>query len=163
MDQLDKKILLLIQSKATLPLSEISKRVGISKTPCWNRIRAMEEKGIIKNRVTLLDRQKIGLPLVIFLSISVGRHSREWTESFIRIIQAYDEIVEVHRLTGSEADYMLKILARSIDEYDSFQQRLIRKLEFTKMSSSVSLQELKCSYSLPLKSIDVALQEDPTF
>ena len=76
MDALDKKILHLLQTKATLPLSEISRRVGISKTPCWNRIRAMEESGVIKERITVLDREKIGLPLVIFLSISVGRHSR---------------------------------------------------------------------------------------
>ena len=150
MDNLDKKILRILQQNATLPLSEISKRVGISKTPCWNRVRAMEEKGIIKNRITLLDREKIGLPLVIFLSISVGRHSREWTENFAQIIQEHDEIIEVHRLTGSEADYMLKVVASSINEYDKFQQTLIGKLEFTKMSSSVSLQELKCSYSLPL-------------
>ena len=150
MDNLDKKILKILQQNATLPLSEISKRVGISKTPCWNRVRAMEEKGIIKSRITLLDREKIGLPLVMFLSISVGRHSHEWTKNFARIIQEHDEIIEVHRLTGSEADYMLKVVASSINEYDKFQQMLIGKLEFTKMSSSVSLQELKCTYSLPL-------------
>ena len=66
MDALDKKILHLLQTKATLPLSEISRRVGISKTPCWNRIRAMEESGVIKERITVLDREKIGLPLVYF-------------------------------------------------------------------------------------------------
>ena len=154
MDALDKKILHLLQTKATLPLSEISRRVGISKTPCWNRIRAMEETGVIKDRITVLDRDKIGLPLVVFLSISVGRHSREWTEDFIHTIQKYDEIIEVHRLTGSGADYMIKIVAGSIDEYDSFQQTLIGDLEFTKMSSSVSLQELKYSHSLPLEAIE---------
>ena len=150
MDDLDRKILEILQTNATLPLSEISKRVGISKTPCWNRIRAMEEKRIIKGRITLLDREKIGLPLVMFLAISVGCHSREWTENFIQVIQEHDEIIEVHRLTGSESDYMLKVVASSIREYDKFQQTLIGKLEFTKMSSSVSLQELKCSYSMPL-------------
>jgi len=150
MDDLDRKILEILQTNATLPLSEISKRVGISKTPCWNRIRAMEEKRIIKGRITLLDREKIGLPLVIFLAISVGCHSREWTENFIQVIQEHDEIIEVHRLTGSESDYMLKVVASSIREYDKFQQMLIGKLEFTKMSSSVSLQELKCSFSMPL-------------
>ena len=153
MDALDKKILHLLQTKATLPLSEISRRVGISKTPCWNRIRAMEESGVIKERITVLDREKIGLPLIIFLSISVGRHSREWTDDFIHTIQKYDQIIEVHRLTGSGADYMIKIVANSIDEYDNFQQTLIGDLEFTKMSSSVSLQELKFSHSLPLGAI----------
>ena len=150
MDDLDRKILEILQTNATLPLSEISKRVGITKTPCWNRIRAMEEKRIIKGRITLLDREKIGLPLVMFLAISVGCHSREWTQNFIQVIQEHDEIIEVHRITGSESDYMLKVVASSIREYDKFQQLLIGKLEFTKMSSSVSLQELKCSFSMPL-------------
>ena len=72
------------------------------------------------------------------------------SEKELDISSNHDEIIEVHRLTGSEADYMLKVVASSINEYDKFQQMLIGKLEFTKMSSSVSLQELKCSYSLPL-------------
>ena len=150
MDSIDKKILNLIQAKADLPLSEISRRVGISKTPCWNRIRKLEESGIIENRVTILNRYNIGLPIVVFLSISVSRHKSEWTKDFVRVINRFDEIIEVHRLTGSGSDYMLKIVASSIESYDHFQQKLIEEMEFTSMSSSVSLQEMKHSYGLPL-------------
>jgi Lrp/AsnC family transcriptional regulator len=153
MDESDKKILDLLQINATLSLSEISRRVGLSKTPCWNRIRALEEQGIIKNRITVLDRNKIGLPIIIFLSISVSRHSCEWTKRFIEIVESSDEITEVHRLTGTGADYLLKIVTQSIDEYDHFQQKLIGQLEFTSMSSSVSLQELKHTYKLPLTAL----------
>ena len=150
MDAIDKQILTLIQTKADTPLSEISRRVGISKTPCWNRIRKLEETGVIKSRVTILNRQNIGLPIVVFLSISVSRHKSEWTKNFIKTINKFDEIIEVHRLTGSGSDYMLKIVASSMDDYDRFQQKLIEEVEFTSMSSSVSLQEMKHLYSLPL-------------
>ena len=76
MDKIDKIILTVLQKNATLPLSELSKRVGISKTPCWNRIRKMEEEGIINSRVTVLDNKKINLNIVVFLSVSVSSHSR---------------------------------------------------------------------------------------
>ena len=124
MDKIDIEILKLIQSNATLPLSEISRRAGLSKTPCWNRIRRLEETGVIKKRATLLDRNLLGLPIVVFLSISVSRHSSEWATLFSDIVSKYGQITEVHRLTGSGADYMLKIVAASIESYDKFQQIL---------------------------------------
>ena len=75
MDDIDKKILNLLQLDASIPLTELSKRVGLSKTPCWSRVRRLEELGIINKRVTLLNRHRLGLPIVVFLSISVSRHS----------------------------------------------------------------------------------------
>ena len=150
MDLLDIEILKLIQRKASMPLTELSRRIGISKTPCWNRIRRLEEDGIITHRPTILDRNKLDLPIVVFLSISVSRHSADWTERFTSLVLKYDEIIEVHRLTGASADYMLKIVAKSIEDYDKFQQILINKIEFTGMSSSVSLHEMKYNVSMPL-------------
>ena len=150
MDVVDKKILNILQANAALPLSELSRRIGISKTPCWNRIRKLEELGVINHRVTLLDRHKLGLPIVVFLSISVSRHSEKWVTHFTQIISKYKQIIEVHRLTGSSADYVLKVVASSIEDYDEFQQILISEVEFTSMSSSVSLQEMKYTVSLPL-------------
>ena len=155
MDKIDIEILKLIQSNATLPLSEISRRAGLSKTPCWNRIRRLEETGVIKKRATLLDRNLLGLPIVVFLSISVSRHSSGWATLFSDIVSKYGQITEVHRLTGSGADYMLKIVAASIESYDKFQQILINEIEFTSMSSSVSLQEMKYNVALPFDQIAV--------
>ena len=150
-DDLDKKILTLIQKNAGLPLSEISKRVGISPTPCWNRIKKMEEAGVISARTIVLNRKAINLSIVVFLSIRVSHHSKDWITSFQEIIDKHEEIIETHRITGSDADYLLKIVASSIENYDKFQQKLISELDFTKMSSSISLQEMKSSYILPLK------------
>ena len=150
-DDLDKKILTLIQKNAGLPLSEISKRVGISPTPCWNRIKKMEEAGVISARTIVLNRKAINLSIVVFLSIRVSHHSKDWITSFQEIIDKHEEIIETHRITGSDADYLLKIVASSIENYDTFQQKLISELDFTKMSSSISLQEMKSSHILPLK------------
>lgn len=150
-DDLDKKILTLIQKNAGLPLSEISKRVGISPTPCWNRIKKMEEAGVISARTIVLNKKAINLSIVVFLSIRVSHHSKDWITSFQEIIDKHEEIIETHRITGSDADYLLKIVASSIENYDKFQQKLISELDFTKMSSSISLQEMKNSHILPLK------------
>ncbi len=153
MDDIDKTILSLLQNNATLPLSELSKRAGVSKTPCWNRIRKMEEEGVIKSRVTILDNKKINLNIVIFLSVSVSSHSKEWMSDFQKILTRYDQIIEAYRLTGSSTDYLLKIVAPSIAEYDNFQQQLINEVKFTRMSSSIALKEIKKIHSLPLDNI----------
>ena len=150
MDEIDSNILKILQDNSNISLSNLSRRIGISKTPCWNRIRRLEEEDVISKRVTLLNRSAIGLPIVVFLSISVGRHSNEWTTKFNGLVHSQEEIVEVHRLTGSGADYLLKIVSPTIEAYDKFQQRLIAKIDFTSMSSSVSLQEIKYQTSFPL-------------
>ena len=150
MDNIDKQILFALQKNATIPLSELSKKIGLSTTPCWNRIRKMEEEGIIKSRVTVINKDKINLNITVFLSISVSSHSEEWLIAFKKIITKYDQIIEVYRLTGSSTDYLLKIVSPSIDEYDKFQQKLINEIEFNKMSSSIALKEIKKLNSLPL-------------
>ena len=150
MDKIDKQILFLLQKNANIPLTELSKRVGISKTPCWNRIRKMEEGGIINSQVTILDNKKINLNIVVFLSVSVSSHSEEWLIDFQKILSQHDQIVEAYRLTGSSTDYLLKIVAPSIEEYDKFQQHLINEVKFTNMSSSIALKEIKKIHSLPL-------------
>jgi len=150
MDNLDKNILKILQRNATIPLSELSKRVGISSTPCWNRIKKMEEKKIINSKITVLNNEKINLPVTVFLTISITNHSETWLKNFTDVVSKYDEIIEVHRLTGSNTDYQLKILSPSIKEYDNFQQTLIKEIECTNMSSSISLQTIKKNYHLPL-------------
>ena len=120
MDDIDKKILSILQKNSNTPLSEISKKVNVSSTPCWNRIRKLEEEGVIHSRVTILNNKKINLNIVVFLSVSVSSHSEKWITNFEKIIYEYDQIIEVYRLTGSNSDYLLKIVSSSIEEYDKF-------------------------------------------
>ncbi len=145
-----KKLLALLQKNADLPLSEISRRIGISTTPCWNRIKKLEERGIIKHKVSVLDKVKAGFPVTVFLSITVSNHNSDWYTRFEEAVVKHGQIMEVHRLTGSSVDYLLKIIAKSIEDYDVFQQKLIAEIQFTSMASSISLKEIKSSHAIPL-------------
>ncbi len=151
MDYIDKKIIFILQRQADLPLSEISKRVGLSQTPCWNRIKKLEEDGVIEKKVTLINKRKVNLPITVFLMITVRNHNSDWTNKFSEILKKYKNILEAHRVTGSQADYIIKVVAESIQEYDEFQQVLIKNIEFNSMSSGISLQELKSTTILPIK------------
>ena len=151
MDYIDKKIIFILQRQADLPLSEISKRVGLSQTPCWNRIRKLEEDGVIEKKVTIINKRKVNLPITVFLMITVRNHNSDWIKKFSEILKKYKNILEAHRVTGSQADYIIKIVAESIEEYDEFQQVLIKNIEFNSMSSGISLQELKSTTILPIK------------
>ena len=114
----------------------------------------MEEGGVISTRIIVLNRKAINLAVVVFLSIRVSYQSRDWISSFQKVIDKHEEIIETHWTTGSDSDYLLKIVASSIEDYDNFQQKLIGELEFTKMSSSISFQEMKNSHNLPLKQLE---------
>ena len=150
MDDTGLKLIKQLQLTADLSLSELSRRIGISKTACWNRMQRMEEEGIILGKKVLFDRESLGLKIVVFLSITVGRHSTDWVEKFSSVVEQFPEIIEVHRLTGEGADYQLKVVCPSINAYDSFQQNLISKIDFTSMSSKMSLKQLKDTSILPL-------------
>ena len=153
MDEIDKKILIYLQEDVSIPLSELSKKVGISSTPCWSRIKKLEKEGVIISKTIQIDQEKINLPITVFLSISIQNNSEAWLKNFMNVVDKYDEIIEVHRLTGSNVDYLLKILKSSIYEYDKFQQQLIKEIKCTNMSSSISLKKLKKFKKIPLQHI----------
>ena len=154
MDDTGLKLIKQLQVSADLSLAELSRRVGISKTACWNRMQKMEEEGIVLGKQVLFDRNSLGLKIVVFLSITVGRHSTDWVEKFTEVIEKFPEIVEVHRLTGEGADYQLKVVCPSIELYDLFQQNLISKIDFTSMSTKMSLKQLKDTTLLPLSHLE---------
>lgn len=153
MDNIDKKILEELQKNSSQPLSELSKKVGLSNTPCWNRIKKLEEEKIIKSKSIIIDNKKINLPITVFLSISIQNHTERWLKNFEKIVNKYDQIIEVHRLTGSNSDYQITILSPSIKEYDKFQQILIKEIECTNMTSQISLQTIKKNTKFPLNFI----------
>ena len=117
MDNIDKKILEELQKNSSQPLSELSKKVGLSNTPCWNRIKKLEEEKIIKSKSIILDNKKINLSITVFLSISIQNHTEVWLKNFQKIVNKYDQIIEVHRLTGSNSDYQITILSSSYSSH----------------------------------------------
>ena len=154
MDSIDLHLVRQLQKQADIALTELSRRLGISKTTCWNRIQKLEERGVITGKYTRFNRDELGLSVVVFLSITVGRHSPEWVRRFTLVVERFPEIIEAHRLTGEGADYQLKIVCPDIDAYDVFQQKLINEIEFTSMSSKISLKEIKWTHHLPLSHLE---------
>tara|TARA_B100000029_G_scaffold410701_1_gene412767 strand:+ start:103 stop:564 length:462 start_codon:yes stop_codon:yes gene_type:complete len=153
MDSIDKKILSILQDDATLPLSELSKKVGISTTPCWNRIKKLEKDKIILSKTIELDNEKINLPETTFLMISIADYTEEWLYNFESVVNKEESIIEVHRISGSIGDYLLKILSTSKKDYDDFQQELIKKIQCTNMISCFSLKTIKKFKKIPLNQI----------
>ncbi|GGF61689.1 AsnC family transcriptional regulator [Azorhizobium oxalatiphilum] len=147
-DAIDCRILDLLQEDALMSAAAIADRVGLSPTPCWRRIKKLEDDGVILKRVALLDRRKANVPLTVFVSVKAPRHAMEWLEAFRRVISDIPEIVEAWRLTG-ETDYLLRLVVPDIDTYDAVYKRLISRLEFSNLSSSLAMEEMKFTTAVP--------------
>ncbi|AGA65250.1 Transcriptional regulator, AsnC family [Liberibacter crescens BT-1] len=150
MDCLDLRILRLIQADATLAIADLAKKVGLSTTPCWRRIQKMEEEGIILNRITLLNPEKINTNVTVFVFISIESHSIEWLKKFSQIIIEFPEVVEFYRMSG-DVDYLLRVVIPDIEAYDSFNKKLISKVEVRSISSLFAIEKIKFTTELPLK------------
>ena len=148
MDAIDRKILDILQVDATVPVATIADKVGLSAAPCWRRIKRMEDDGVIKRRVALVDRRKAKVPMTLFVSVRTTRHAVQWVEDFRRVISDVSEIVEAWRLTG-EVDYLLRIVVPDVDTYDAVYKRLINRLEFADVSSAIAMEEIKYTTAIP--------------
>ncbi len=146
-DEIDRKILDLLQRRDR-PVSEIAEEVGLSQTPCWRRIRRMEEAGIIRERVTLVDPRKAGVPMIVFIAITAPRHEMAWLVRFRELIESIPQIVEAYRITGA-FDYILKVMVPDIEAYDQVYKNMIEGLEFSQINSSISMEELKFTTAVP--------------
>lgn len=149
MDRLDRKILRLLQEDATLAVADIAKKVGLSTTPCWRRIQKLEEDGIIRKRVAILDPAKINARVTVFVSIRTNSHSNEWLKRFSEVIQEFPEVIEFYRMSG-DIDYLLRVAVPDIAAYDAFYKRLINRIEIRDVSSSFAMEQIKYTTELPL-------------
>ena len=150
-DRIDKRILAALQENADLTNQQLAEQVGLSPSPCLRRVRALEEAGVIINRVTLLDRRKLGLSLTVIILISMDRHTPERFEEFVNQISKLDEIQECYLITGQEADYMLKVAIVDMDAYQDFLlNRITRIPGVAGVHSSFVLQRVLDRTSLPL-------------
>ena len=148
MDQIDCKILDLLQDDATLAIASIADKVGLSGAPCWRRIKRLEDAGVIRKRVALVDRRKANVPMTVFVSIRTTRHTVEWVKEFRRMVLDIPEIMEVWRLTG-ETDYLLRVVVPDVDAYDAVYNRLINRLEFADVSAAIAMEEMKYTTAVP--------------
>ncbi len=149
-DDIDRHILELLQADADQPVNQIAEAVGLTPTPCWRRIKRLEEAGVIRGRVAVVDHERANVGMTVFIGITASRHEMNWLNSFRALIDEIPEIVEAYRLTGS-TDYILKVVVPDISTYDTVYKKMIDKLDFSQINSSISMEELKLTTAVPTK------------
>jgi Lrp/AsnC family transcriptional regulator len=149
LDKTDRAILTELQRDATLTVDELAERITLSRNACWRRVKALEEAGIIKGRVVLLDAAKLGLGLTAFIAIRTAQHEEKWLEKFSRAVREIPEIIGVYRTTG-ETDYLLQAVVSDIAGYDQLYKRLIARIPLTDVSASFVMEKIKETTALPI-------------
>jgi len=148
LDKLDREILRLISVDSSMSLADIANHVGLTATPCWKRIRRMEQDGIIQRRIAVIDADKVGLPVSVFVAIETSDHSSEWLERFAKVIAGTPEIVDAWRMSG-DVDYLLHVVVPDIASYDKFYRKLIAAVPLRNVSSRFSMERMKAA-ALPI-------------
>ena len=149
LNRLDIQILDALQRDATLSTAALGAQIGLSSTPCWKRVKRLEDDGLIERRVAIVNRQAVGLPVTVFVSIRAGQHDEKWLVRFAAVVSALPEVQEFHRMSG-DVDYLLKVAASSIEGYDLFYKKLIGLADMAGVSSAFSMEQIKSTTALPL-------------
>ena len=150
LDATDRAILRLLQRDAGLSLAEIAAAVGLTPTPCWKRIRRLEQAGVITGRVALVDPAKVGLPLSVFVAIESADHSAAWIERFNAALEAMPEVVECWRM-GGDVDYLLRVVVPDIAAYDAFYPRLVGAVpSLRNVTGRFAMERVKGTTALPI-------------
>jgi Lrp/AsnC family transcriptional regulator len=149
LDRIDRKILAILQKDASASVADISRKVGLSTTPCWRRIQKMEEDKIILGRVALLDPVKINAGVTVFMAIKTTEHTETWLRKFSSVVDSFPEVVDFYRMSG-DVDYLLRVVVPDINAYDGFYKRLIGKIDLRDVSSSFAMEQIKYTTEIPL-------------
>ncbi|MEO5797032.1 MAG: Lrp/AsnC family transcriptional regulator [Rhodoferax sp.] len=149
LDRLDYAILGALQIDGNLSVAALAERVGLSSTPCWKRLKRLEDEGYLSGRVALVNRHKVGLPITVFVSIRTAQHDEKWLAQFAAAAAALPEIQELHRMSG-DVDYLLKVVTTDIGGYDRFYKKLIQAVPLSGVSSAFSMEQIKSTTALPL-------------
>jgi Lrp/AsnC family transcriptional regulator len=148
-DRQDKAILALLQADASLSVAEVAEKVGVSKSACWRRMQKLEEAGVIRERVTLLNQDKVNLPLTVYVSVRTNQHNDRWAERFREVVEGVPEVLEVYRMSG-DLDYLIKAVVTDMPGYDRLYKELI-KADLFDVSSSFVMESMKQTTQLPLR------------
>lgn len=131
-------------------MGDIAEQIGLGTTACWRRIQKLEEAGIIRGRVALLDGKKLNVGVVVFVSIKTTQHNADWLAGFHAAVAGIDEVLEVYRMAG-DTDYLLRVVVPDVAAYDAVYKQLIRIPGLSDISSSFSMEQIKYSTRLPLR------------
>ncbi|MGF1690403.1 Lrp/AsnC family transcriptional regulator [Photobacterium kagoshimensis] len=149
-DQIDRTLLRLLQQDGTLSLAELADQVNLTTTPCWKRLKRLEESGILRQRVALLDPIQLGLSFTAFVQIKTSDHSKEWYKTLVAAVADFPEVMEFYRMAG-EYDYMMKVQVADMAAFDQFYKKMVNSIEgLTNVTSTFAMEPLKYTTALPL-------------
>ncbi|WP_345917441.1 Lrp/AsnC family transcriptional regulator [Cobetia crustatorum] len=150
LDATDRALLRLLQRDASLSLAALAEAVHLTTSPCWKRLKRLEECGVITARVALLDAERVGLGLTAFVQLKTCDHSRDWFERFVAIIESFEEVTEFYRMAG-DYDYLLKVQVADMNAYDHVYKRLVNSLEgLSDVSARFAMERIKSTTALPI-------------
>ncbi|WP_435212181.1 Lrp/AsnC family transcriptional regulator [Luminiphilus sp. nBUS_16] len=148
MDKTDRSILSYLQVDASLSVGDLADKVSISKSACWRRIQKLEERGVIRGKVTLLNANALGLDLTVFISVRTNQHNEPWAKNFRATVEDIPGVLEVYRM-GGDVDYLIKALVQGMSGYDKLYQELI-KADLYDVTASFVMEVIKETSELPL-------------
>ncbi|EOC1316293.1 Lrp/AsnC family transcriptional regulator [Cronobacter turicensis] len=151
LDKIDCRLLALLQEDATRSLQALADAVNLTTTPCWKRLRRLEDDGYIIKRVALLDPEKLGLGLTAFMLIKTQHHSSDWYSQFVAVVEEMPEVLGFWRMAG-EYDYLMRVQVADMKSYDDFYKRLVNRVPgLSDVTSSFAMEQIKYTTALPLK------------
>ncbi|WP_439333862.1 Lrp/AsnC family transcriptional regulator [Vibrio agarilyticus] len=151
LDSIDKQLLQRLQADGTLSLNELAELVNLTTTPCWKRLKRLEEAGVIEKRVALLNAEQLGLSFTAFVQIKTSNHSQAWYHQFVATVTEFPEVMEFYRMAG-EYDYMLKVLVQDMKRFDTFYKKLVNSIDgLSNVTSSFAMEPLKYTTALPIE------------
>lgn len=152
LDLIDRKILAELMRDATLPVAQIAEKAGLSQTPCWKRIQKLEAAGVMMSRVALVDPDKLGFGLTVFVGIEAPDHTPDWREAFAKATAAISEIMEVYRMAG-EMDYLLRVAVPDMLAFDRLYKRLTDAVPIKNVTSHFSMERMKFTTAYPVDTL----------
>ena len=149
-DTNDRRLLAELQRDATLTVDQLSERLNLSRNACWRRVKLLEERGVITGRVALVDAERLGLGLSVFILVRPSHHDPGWLKRFREAVTSFPEITGVYRMSG-DLDYVLRARVADVKAYDRLYQRLIAKVPLDDVSASFVMEEIKETTVVPVE------------
>ncbi len=150
LDDMDRKILAILQKEADIPIAQLAERVGMSQSPCWRRVKKLRDEGVIIGQVALVDPKRAGLSLTVLATVSLNDHHDETVAAFERAVEVWPEVLECHAVSG-DRDYHLRIVAADMEDYERFLSgRLLKLKQVASVNSRFSLRRVKYATALPV-------------
>ncbi|MBN9034631.1 MAG: Lrp/AsnC family transcriptional regulator [Rhizobiales bacterium] len=150
LDETDRRILAELQRDGSLPVEQLAERVHLSRNACWRRVKRLEEERVITGRVALVDADRLGLGLSVFVIVRTSSHDPDWLKRFRDAVTGFPEITGVYRMSG-DLDYILRARVADVKAYDRLYQRLIARVPLTDVSASFVMEEIKETTVVPVE------------